>query len=67
MSMTSCAALNLDSPVKAIDSYCSAYQRVVVAKGDGTIQATRAVKNRIAANEKTYACTCGDNKPAFCK
>lgn len=64
--MTSCAALNLESPVKAIDSYCSAYQPLIQAKGEGTIQALRPVKNRIAANEKTYACTCLEKRPAFC-
>ena len=64
--MTSCAALNLDSPVKAVDSFCTTYQRLIQSKGEGTIQALRPVKNRIIANEKTYACNCLEKKPAFC-
>ena len=64
-SMTSCAALN-QVPL-ATDSYCSAYQRVIQAKGEGTITAARSVKNRIAANEKTYVCNCLTPRPKFCE
>lgn len=66
ISMTSCAALNLDSPVTTVDSYCQAYQRIITAKGDGAITATRSVKNRIAANEKTYVCLCADPGNKVC-
>jgi hypothetical protein len=65
ISMTSCAALNPESPT-ASDSFCLAYQRVINNKGDGTISATRSVKNRIAANEKTYVCNCVSPRPALC-
>lgn len=54
-------------PSLAVDSYCTTYQQVVVAKGEGAISAARPVKNRIAANEKTYLCLCAEKKPAFCQ
>jgi hypothetical protein len=52
----------------ASDSYCSTYQQVVQQKGEGEAltKASRSVKNRIAANEKTYLCNCVDPKPKFC-
>ena len=65
LSTTSCVGLS--PSLTASDSYCSTYQRVVQAKGEGTIQALRPVKNRIAANEKTYACNCLEVKPKFCE
>ena len=67
--MTSCAALNLDSPVTTVDSYCQAYHRIITAKGDGAslVKASRSVKNRIAANEKTYICLCSDPGNKICK
>lgn len=65
MSMTSCVGLG-EIPSLAVDSYCTTYQQIIVSKGEGAITATRSVKNRIAANEKTYACTCLEKKPAFC-
>jgi len=44
------------SPIS--DSYCSAYIPIIQQKGDGTIVATRGVKERILANEKTYRAVC---------
>ena len=40
------------------DSFCSTYQQVVRAKGEGGVQATKEVKQRILANELTYRCLC---------
>ncbi len=65
MLMTSCAALNQEIPI-ASDSFCVTYQPLIRSKGEGTIQALRPVKARIAANEKTYICNCTNNKPEFC-
>lgn len=64
--MTSCATLNQGMPV-ASDSFCATYQRLIQAKGEGTIQALRSVKNRIAANEMTYVCNCVTPRPKFCE
>lgn len=41
-----------------VDSYCTSYQRVFRQKGDATISAPLAVKQRIAANDVIYRCTC---------
>lgn len=59
--MMSFAALSLSSacahaPVP-VDSFCTLYTKVIVAKGDGNIQATSGVKRRVLANEKLYG-TC---------
>lgn len=63
---TSCAALNLENPA-ASDSFCSTYQQLIRAKGEGSITALRPVKNRIAANEKTYICLCSNPTHAVCR
>lgn len=63
--MTSCASLG-EMAATSSDSYCSAYQQVIQTRGEGVIVAQRSVKNRIAANEKTYLCNCTDPKPQFC-
>lgn len=65
MLMTSCAGLG-EMAETASDSYCQTYQRVIVTKGEGNITAARSVKNRLAANEKTYLCNCTSPKPDFC-
>jgi len=39
---------------------------VILEKGDGAIKASRGVKLRIAANEKTYICNCVTPKPTMC-
>lgn len=65
LSMTSCAGLNLDR--MATDSLCQAYLPLIQKKGDSKITAPRSVKDRIAANEKTYACNCLPKKPKFCE
>lgn len=44
------------------DSFCQTYQPIVRQKGDGAITATRGVKERILANEKTYRGLCGEMK-----
>lgn len=54
--MTSCASWN---PEVASDSYCEVYVPIIVAPGDGTIAASRGVKERIAVNEFTYRRLCG--------
>lgn len=65
-SMTSCAALNQEIPI-ASDSFCQTYQQLIQAKGEGTISALRSVKNRIAANEKTYVCLCVNPQHKVCE
>lgn len=55
--LAGCASLR-DLQPGAINSFCSTYQRVITAKGDGTITATRAVKQRLAANEVTFRREC---------
>lgn len=64
LSMTSCAGLNLER--MATDSLCQAYIPLIQQKGDSKIKAPKPVKDRIAANEETYACNCLPKKPAFC-
>jgi hypothetical protein len=61
MLMLSCAGLSLGSCVHTkppVDSFCQIYNQVVVAKGEGSIVATSAVKKRILANELTYRSQC---------
>lgn len=41
-----------------IDSFCSLYRPVIVAKGDGSLQATSGVKRRLLANEQLYRKVC---------
>jgi len=41
-----------------IDSFCTTYQRVIRAEGDGNIQAKLGVKQRLAANELYYRRNC---------
>lgn len=41
-----------------VDSFCQSYQRVILAPGDGAIQATIGVKRRLAANEVLYRRKC---------
>lgn len=56
-----CATLSLSSCVHApppTDSFCQIYNRVIVAKGDGSITATAGVKRRLLANELTYREQC---------
>jgi hypothetical protein len=55
LSLSSCAT---PAPV---DSFCSLYEPVVVAKGDGAIQAPLAVKKRILTNEQLYRQQCKPN------
>jgi len=58
---TSCENLNLGKapvPKWEADSYCQTYQKIILAHGDGAIQATTSVKQRILANETTYRCLC---------
>lgn len=43
---------------KVVDSFCQVYNKVVVAKGDGTIVASAGVKRRLLANELTYRSQC---------
>lgn len=65
ISTSGCETLNPNLPT-ASDSFCTAYQRVIQAQGEGAIQALRPVKNRIAANEKTYICNCVTPRPKLC-
>jgi hypothetical protein len=59
--MLACGILSLSSctHIPPVDSFCSVYNRVVVAKGDGSITAPLPVKKRILANELTYREQCG--------
>lgn len=41
-----------------VDSFCTVYQQVVQAKGDGTIKGTLGVRQRILANELVYRKHC---------
>ena len=64
--LSGCAALSPGSPT-ASDSFCTAYQQLIQAQGEGTINAKRAVMERIYANEKTYVCLCTKNPdPKIC-
>jgi hypothetical protein len=56
--MTSCASLN-PSPT---DSFCTTYQPLQGTKGVGSILALQPIKDRIAANEKTYLCNCTNSE-----
>jgi hypothetical protein len=49
-----------------VDSFCAVYQKVIRAKGEGTINASLRVKQRIAANEVTYTCLCVNPQAAVC-
>lgn len=55
LSLSSCA----HAPT---DSFCQVYNKVVLAKGDGAINATPGVKKRILANELTYRDQCVPKK-----
>lgn len=44
------------------DSFCQTYQPVVLAKGDGSITATPAVKRRILVNELYFKQACKKGK-----
>lgn len=66
--MSYCAHLNPGNrPPGAVDSYCRTYEQIIREKGDGTIVASRGVKNRIAANELTYQCVCRGVRSPLCE
>ncbi len=57
--MLLCAALSLSSCTpEQVDSFCQVYNQVIVAKGEGRIEASPAVKRRLLANELTYREQC---------
>jgi hypothetical protein len=57
--MLLCVTLSLSNCTTApVDSFCSLYSQVVVAKGDGVISAPLAVKKRILTNEQLYREQC---------
>jgi len=58
--MMLCAVLSLGAckTTEVSDSYCSTYQPVVRAAGEGSIAAAAPVKRRILANELTYRELC---------
>lgn len=58
---TSCSAT-----LSQVDSFCTTYQKVIRAKGEGAINAALPVKQRIAANEVTYTCLCVNAQAAVC-
>jgi len=60
LSLSNCAQLGLPNPFQPVvtDSFCQVYNKIIVAKGDGTITATTGVKKRILANELTYRDQC---------
>lgn len=41
-----------------VDSYCASYQRVIRQPAEAAITAPLSVKQRIAANDVVYRCTC---------
>ena len=41
-----------------IDSFCQLYTKVIVEKGDGSINAPSSVKRRLLANELLYKQQC---------
>lgn len=50
-----------------IDSFCTAYQKVIIEKGDGAIKAPLGVRIRLAANEVNYKCLCEGWKDKLCE
>ena len=65
--MPSCELLrDIKRPGVVSDSYCCAYQQVIVSKGDGEIKAKRGVKERLATNELTYRKFCSAEIVAQC-
>lgn len=61
--MRNCASLSLVVTVsqctpEQIDSFCYAYNKVIVEKGDSAIKAPLGVKQRLLANEKFYKEQC---------
>ena len=55
--------------VGASDSFCSTYQRVIVAPGEAAevARASGGVKRRIGANDVTYRCLCEKWDNPICK
>ena len=49
-----------------IDSFCQSYQRVIRQASESAIKAPLAVKQRIAANEIVYRCSCEGWKSPLC-
>lgn len=50
-----------------IDSFCTSYERVIRNRGDGAITAPLSVKQRIAANDVVYRCTCQGWTDPICR
>jgi len=50
-----------------VDSFCTSYQRVIRSAPDSAVNAPLAVRQRLAANEITYRCTCEGWKSPLCK
>jgi len=51
---------------QAIDSFCQSYQRIIRQPSESAIQAPLAVRQRIAANEIIYRCSCEGWKSPLC-
>lgn len=49
-----------------VDNYCSSYQRVIRTQADAAINAPLSIKQRIAANDVIYRCTCEQWKSPLC-
>jgi len=64
--MTSCGIWR-ENRAQVINSFCDAYQRVIVDPGDGKIVAARKVKERLAANETLYQCKCVNAELQICE
>jgi len=59
LSLLLAAAPSLDKCTpEEIDSFCKLYTKVIVEKGDASIQAPVRVKKRLLVNEKLYRSTC---------
>ena len=50
----------------AIDSFCTSYQRIIRTPDDAKIVAPLSVKQRIAADDIIYRCTCENWKSPLC-
>lgn len=51
----------------AIDSYCQSYQRIIRSPDDAKITAPLSVKQRIAADDIIYRCTCEKWDSPLCR
>lgn len=61
---------NASRPPGAVNSYCAVYQRIIRTEEEGAQIGrveSRAVRERIAANETLYQCECAGVSHAICR